>query len=212
MQYNYNMKHYILMADIIDSSEKSSVLLMKHFQQLVKKINARHKDHLKSPLTITLGDEFQGIVTSLEEGIEIMFDIDLLTLKAEYRLRFVLVYGDIDTSVNKDIAYGMLGPGLTRARKELEMMKKGDSEVLVIGLKPKSEEKLDLAFQLYRSIYNDWPEKDREVAYDLIMEADYKKVAVLHDRDTSSMWRKERTLKIKEYQSAKALIRLLAHE
>jgi hypothetical protein len=206
------MKHFILMADIINSSEKPSDLLMAHFKQLVEKINDHHSYYLKSPLTITLGDEFQGIVTSMEKGIEIIFDLDLFTLTAGYRLRYVLVYGDIDTPVNKEIAYGMLGPGLTRARKELEMMKKGDSEILILGVKSELEEKLALAFQLYRSMYNDWPEKDREVAYDLIMEADYKKVAILHDRDTSSMWRKERTLKMKEFQSAKKLIRLLANE
>jgi hypothetical protein len=202
------------MADIIGSSEKTPGPLMIHFKQMIEKVNKEYKDHLMSPLTITLGDEFQGVVDSLEQGLDIIWRLDTLNLTSDesYRLRFILLYGEIDTPLNKEVAYGMLGSGLTEAREQLEKLKKSGREIGILGIDEKKAEKLMLAFDLYRSLYNDWPDKDRQVAYDFLMIKDYKKVASLHDRDTSSMWRKERSLKMREYATSKTLIRLLAYE
>lgn len=208
------MKAYILMADVIGSSDRDPNKLMSSFRSVVEDMNQRFGNKLLSPLTITLGDEFQGVVDSLMTGIEIIFAIDkgVLTSRQPYRLRFVLVYGEIETPLNRDVAHGMLGKGLTRARKMLENMKKSDREVLLEGLGETRQEKMMLAFELYRAFYNDWPEKDRQTAYDLLEVGDYKKVASMHDRDNSSMWRKERSLKIREYNASKELINMLTND
>ncbi len=202
------------MADVIGSSDRDPNKLMSSFRSVVEDMNQRFGNKLLSPLTITLGDEFQGVVDSLMTGIEIIFAIDkgVLTSRQPYRLRFVLVYGEIETPLNRDVAHGMLGKGLTRARKMLENMKKSDREVLLEGLGETRQEKMMLAFELYRAFYNDWPEKDRQTAYDLLEVGDYKKVASMHDRDNSSMWRKERSLKIREYNASKELINMLTND
>ncbi len=208
------MKCYILMADVINSSDKKPELLMSSFRESVEVMNKRYSNKVISPLTITLGDEFQGVVDSLNAGIDLIFALDqeILLSVQPYSLRYVLVYGEIATEINRTSAHGMLGEGLTQARRQLDSMKKGDLEIHVEGIDEDTREKLNLAFGLYRGIYNDWPDKDRQTAYDLIYHEDYKTVAAMHDRDNSSMWRKERTLKIKEYTMARKLIKLLADE
>ena len=212
LHYYYNMRHFILMADIIESSGKNADNLMRSFSSAVQNANREYRKELISPLTITLGDEFQGIAGSLMAGIHLIFTLDEYLLQADepYSLRYVLHYGEITTQVNKEQAHGMLGPGLTQARRTLEGMKKERAEVMIEGLDTDKEEQINLAFILYRSLYNDWHSKDRKTVYDFLQYHDYKKVAELHGRDNSSMWRKERSLKIHEFEVAKKLIKSLA--
>ena len=63
-------RHYIIMADIISSrtiDKKED--FMGQFKALTSLANKRFKDSIVSPLTITLGDEFQGIVSHVDYQI-----------------------------------------------------------------------------------------------------------------------------------------------
>lgn len=208
------MKYFILMADIIGSSRKNAEELMPAFSKVVEEVNKKYRKQIISPLTITLGDEFQGVVSGLREGIAIIYSLDeaLLTSRDTFYLRYALHYGDIATGINRNKAHGMLGDGLTAARETLEAMKKSGREVTISGLGEDVENRLNLAFFLYRSLYNDWYPKDRQTVFDFLRHKDYKKVAALHDRDNSSMWRKEKSLKIDEFHAARELINLIADE
>ncbi|MEM7040107.1 MAG: SatD family protein, partial [Bacteroidota bacterium] len=60
---------FIIMADIIDSRMPGdSNHWMQSFQALVIHMNQHHKSRIASPLTVTIGDEFQGIVKNLGAG------------------------------------------------------------------------------------------------------------------------------------------------
>ena len=61
--------YFIVMGDIIKSSQYTYDEL-KTFRKVVDNINQDYD--LISPLTITLGDEFQGIVESLTQAVEII--------------------------------------------------------------------------------------------------------------------------------------------
>ena len=73
-----------------------------------KKIDDLNNSYsLISPITITLGDEFQGIVESLEQGITIIFDLERVLSSEDYpfQLRYALGYGHILTPINSEIAH-----------------------------------------------------------------------------------------------------------
>ncbi|UII25564.1 SatD family protein [Fulvivirga maritima] len=201
-------KYYIVMADIIDSSDKAGGSLMHHFKEMVNSVNERLSEKIISPFTITLGDEFQGIVNSLQTAVEVIFLMDEILLEAEeaYKLRFVINFGVIDTPINKEQAYEMLGEGLTVARRSLGELKSAESDILVAGLDQPLEENLNMAFQLYRMIYDDWGTKDRPIARSFLKEPDYKKVAEIYSKDISTMWRRQKSLKIDEFNIARKLI------
>ncbi len=114
------------MADIINSRRKNSSLLMQQFKDIVSSVNKVKSENLISPLTITLGDEFQGLTNTIENGIKTIFDIEEIILDKQYdfKLRYVLLYGQIDTEINTSIAYEMLGEGLTNARRDINSLKK----------------------------------------------------------------------------------------
>ncbi|MEQ9424899.1 MAG: SatD family protein [Cyclobacteriaceae bacterium] len=216
------MKSFILMGDVVDSSKMDSQQLMADLKSIVNKINSEESTFfpaIKSPLTITLGDEFQGIVNSLKIGLLIIFKIDheLTGLNKSFQMRYVISQGEIATAINKDKAYEMLGSGLTEARETLNSLKKSKTRILVSGLDGNKNELINDALILYQSIIDNWKKKDKQVAYDLVKtfnfstnQVDYKLVAKYHDKDPSTMWRKKETLQIEQYFVARRLIMSLA--
>jgi hypothetical protein len=204
-------RYYILMADIIGSRNKDGNLVMEGFRDLVAKISSEYRSSFLSPLTITLGDEFQSVVKSLPTGIEIIFAIEELILKREmdFKLRYVLYFGPIDTKINRKIAYGMLGEGLTETRQLLENNKTNRSRFLIRTAENDLSEKLTLAFVMFQSVLDDWSMKDRRIVKEFLLCDDYKKIAKRLKKDVSLLWRRRKSLKIAEFQVIKKLITLL---
>ena len=204
-------KHHILMADIIESSGKPGDSLMQTFKTEVKKVNKAFSEDIMSPLTITLGDEFQGVVKDMPAAVAIIFHLDQSLLRSDpgFKMRYVINYGVIETPVNGETAYEMLGEGLTKARLMLGRLKSTSHEVAVEGLEDKTTSTLNMAFELYRSFYNAWTGDDRVVAALFLEHADYRVVARKYDRNPSSMWRREKSLKMREFNTSKTLIQTL---
>jgi len=110
----------VLMGDLVHSEGAADVAaLHRAFNEVVAKHNRRYAAELASPLTITLGDEFQGLLTSLVAGAQVLHDIRLDLLQRAIDCRFVLGLAEIETPVNAQQAWNMMGPGLSRARLKL---------------------------------------------------------------------------------------------
>lgn len=198
------------MADVIDSSEKNSKLLMEQLKDVVSKVNIFQSEKLFSPLTITLGDEFQGVIKSLESCIEIIFLIEESILKGLYdiKLRYVLNYDKIETEINPTIAHGMLGSGLTNSRKHLNLLKYEGARFLVLldEKRGRLQERLNKSFVLYQSFIDSWKLKDYKIASEFLQNQDYKIVAEKVNLDKSTTWRRKISLNIHEYCTVKNLI------
>ncbi|WP_417593315.1 SatD family protein [Owenweeksia hongkongensis] len=202
------MDRIILMADIIDSRKKDSVQLLDSFRNHVDELNERFAKKLLSPLTITLGDEFQGIISSLKDAVQLVFNLEeaIVAAQDDYKLRYVIFEGSVETPLNQKSAHGMLGEGLTKAREKLNSMKESDARVWV---KLKDEAKTDAlnnAFHLYTWLVDDWKVKDFEIISTFWMYNDYKVVAEKLNKNISLMWKREKSLNLREYHSIVGLI------
>ncbi len=208
------MKDYIiLMADIIDSGRKNQKELMVNFKHVINEVNSLNSNLLLSPMTITLGDEFQGIVKNIESAVNLLFLIQEKTIKhkANFKLRYVIVEGAIETPINKKIAHGMLGEGLTQARKLLETNKEDVRNYQFKLRDEKKSEALVNALFLYQSIVDSWGmNKDEELIGTFLALDDYKLVAEKLDKTRSLMWKRRKSLRIDEYIAAKATINYIA--
>lgn len=205
--------NYILMADIIDSTAYHSETLMIAFQEIVGNVNNKYKKQLLSPLTITLGDEFQGIPKNLGAAIEMIIALEeqILSSQLEYKLRYVLHYGAIDTPINPEIAYGMMGEGLSFTRKRLNEIKESEARFdCSIKNKTKSEA-LSNAFVIYQNVIDSWSNEDsKAMALNFIKWKDYKLIAEKTGKNRSQIWKKEKSLDISSYFAIKNILKYLS--
>lgn len=201
------MKRFlILMADVVDSRLAKSVELAKNLKTITETINTDFKKEISSPLTVTLGDEFQGLVSSRITGIKIIIRLEELLIEKglAFKLRYVLASGKIDTPINKKIAHGMMGEGLTKTREALNASKRSEERFLFNT--GKKDDIISRYFILYQSIVDDWKSKDYKIINDFLKIDDYKTVADNNKKNWSQMWKRKKTFKIREYNIIRQLI------
>ncbi|PZX54115.1 SatD family protein [Algoriphagus chordae] len=204
------MREWIVMGDVIKSSDADQVTLQKNFAELIKMVNESFREELASPLTITLGDEFQGIVKSPEDVAFVLVALE------EYRwqldipvlIRYSVTLGEIDTEINPKIAYGMLGAGLAEAREALVDMKSAEDRLVINGDFPRKRE-MSLSLNLLLELQEQWKWRDRDIIAGYFKFKDYKKVAKHLDKDVSLMWRRFKSLDFTSYQKRKKLVNLI---
>lgn len=201
--------YHIIMADIISSRQiNKKDDFMRQFKALTNLANQEFKNHIISPLTITLGDEFQGVVDSSETLFKLLFFLDesIIAAKYSFELRYSMVYGEIETEINKKIAYEMYGSGLTKAREALKNVKlSGDN--YFISLNQKTDNQLSLCMKLYQSIKSEWKLSEFEIVSAFLNNNDYKDLKRMGLYKTrSGAWKKGKSLRINEYNIIKQLI------
>lgn len=202
----------ILMADIVGSSKRKGKALMNDFKVAVALVNKKDKHRIVSPLTITLGDEFQGIIKNAQSALQIVFDLEqyLMRLKSPFKLRYVIYEGEIETQLNRKNAYEMLGPGLTQARDALVALKSSRHR-FNISLKDRTvSTKLKLGMVIYQGIVDRWTVAQQRVVSAFWEQlSDYRKVAQKLKKDPTVMWRRKKSLMIDEITSLKKLMLLI---
>lgn len=203
------MKSIIWMADIISSSKHEGYKLMKEFNKLVETINCQYADKILSPLTITLGDEFQAIVKSPQDALDLIIQWEELSISMDlrFKVRHVVLEGTLDTPINPQIAYKMLGPGLTSARKKLESLKSSEHRFYIEFSNKKASKLLNNAFIIYEELIANWhQERDYSIANEYFGAQDYKIVADKLGRNRSLIWKREKTMRMDSYFAVKEII------
>jgi SatD family (SatD) len=197
---------FIIMADVIKSRETDLASTAQMLKLLCVHINNKYKKSILSPLTITLGDEFQGIADSAKTGLLIIIEMEEMILKNEidFKLRYILLYGPVETMINNKTAYEMLGEGLTEASHILTAAKKEKYRFYVCGTP--NADLSDNLFRIYQSIIDDWKVKDYVLITNMINDNNNKYTAAKAGKNPSQIWKRKKTLKIEEYQILKKII------
>jgi hypothetical protein len=207
--------HIILMADIVDSRKSDQNALMGIFKKLTDQVNLKYKKQLLSPITITLGDEFQCIVKDVSKAVALILELEekIVLNQAGFKLRYVLYEGRIDTPINHDIAYGMLGEGLTKAREALEDTKLTTNRYGFYLHKQEAAVALMSSLSIYQNIIDDWKlEKDHTLISKFLKLKDYKLVAAALGKTRSQIWKRHKNLKIEPYFAIKQVTQYIADQ
>lgn len=200
------------MADIIGSRKVDQQILMSSFREVVKYVNQKNRKDLLSPMTITLGDEFQSVVKDLQAGLNLIITMEekIILLEKEFRLRYILVEGLIETKINTKIAYEMLGPGLTDAREYMAKLKKEKRRFYFNLRDPKKSAVLNEAFFVLQSLRDAWKVgKDYYLISEFLQLKDYKKIAEELNKERSLIWKRRKSLRMEEYFSMKNVIKYI---
>jgi SatD family (SatD) len=201
-------QHYIVMADIIRSRSYNGSDLMDEFMRIVEECNAAYAGAIMSPYTITLGDEFQGVADSLKSAVDSILYLEdrLLTVHPAFMLRYVIVYGGIDTPINPQIAHGMTGPGLVSARELLTKKRRARRRFQLSLSNFSYTDDLTMLFRLLELLSGHWKEKDYALIRELVWNDNDADVASRFGKTKSQIWKRRKTLQIEEYITVKGLL------
>lgn len=202
------MNHYILMAEIRDPKQAANADYQKDLKNVAGIINRIHKKDLITPLDMVVPGEFQGITNNLEGSLNMIFDIEecLIENSLDFKLKHVLYHDTLETVQSKHLAYERLGFGLIDARNRLSQIKKTDSRFLVVTSNEKQSLDLNNLFFIYEDYVDSWKKSDHELVSAFMNNKDYKEVAEQFGLNISSGWRRERSLRIRQYFTVKEMI------
>lgn len=131
------MKYLVLIGDIVESKKiQQRQKFQNEFQKIISELNKEYKDQIVSPLTITLGDEFQGLLKNAANLFLIIHQIQ--SSFNDIIFRYALSVGDISTKINHESAIGMDGAGFHFARDAMEKNKIEKRNFSYDGIQPEA--------------------------------------------------------------------------
>ncbi len=159
-----------VIGDIIHSKQiPNRAEFQAAFKRGLVQINHDAPNDMSSYFTVTLGDEFQGLLNSPHRLIHILTTIKALAYPA--RIRFGLGIGDITTGIDRTQSIGADGPAYHHARACLETIKKNEQayekpeqEIMIKSetLPRELEASINAIFSLCALIEKRWSDSQRE--------------------------------------------------
>jgi hypothetical protein len=152
------MQYVALIGDMVASKELPDRRQdQMRLEAVSRKLNADRKRYsLISPITITLGDEFQALFGDGDGFWSCIFELEDAMYPVS--IRFALGVGEIVTEINSKSALAMDGPAFHRARAAMSQMKKDKVLYRVDGL-VSSQQLVNHALDLLSHNRVKWKEK-----------------------------------------------------
>jgi hypothetical protein len=199
------------MTDIVGSGRLEPGHLRRQFKSLTGALNERYASEILSPYTITLGDEFQGIARSLKGAVDCIFFLEEEIIKRGYvfKLHYVLLWGEINTPINRKIAYEMLGPGLTEARMILNKKQRQRPRFTFRYDNDNVDFVLSDLFFVIQHIIDRWRPVDFPLIKDMLAPLSNVRVGERQGKDRTLIWRRRQTLQTEEYLRLRRAILLI---
>ncbi len=196
------------MGDIIRSSGYEASQVLREFLGLVASCNKTLEGGLLSPYTVTLGDEFQGVASSLRTVIESIFYMEETALREGllFKIRYVAVLGQIDTPLNRLKAHAMMGAGLTKARNILTNRGRDERRFRFDLEDTYLTDQLNRLFVVVDGLTERWDVGDALLILDMLRNANNAAVGSLHGKNRSQIWKRRKHLLIEEYRALKETI------
>jgi hypothetical protein len=156
--------HAVLMGDIVSSESTPSVLrLHEVFNAAIDAANRDARAKLVSPLTITLGDEFQGLCANLSDGMQVLRVLRARMLLEEVECRFVLGVISLETPINYERAWNMMGPGLAASRERLADKRDANAYRFELPGQRATETLMEAVGAAITDVERNWTARQREI-------------------------------------------------
>jgi hypothetical protein len=207
------MEHFILMSAVKSAGSGNQEDIQNDLKSVIGVINKIHKNNFITSLDMVMINEFQGITNSLQATLEMIFDIEecIIENNLDFKLKHVLYHDTLESIQSKHSAYERLGFGLIDARQRLDLIKKTDCRFLIATSDEKVSLYLNNLFMIYEDYLDSWKKGDLEYVKAFLNNLDYKEVSSLFNINISSGWRREKSLKMKQYYTIKEMILSVAH-
>lgn len=160
----HEVTHAVVMGDLIASEDATTVrALHARFNAAIDWANRSGGAGVMSPLTITLGDEFQGVAATLKGGLQLIRGLRARLLADDIPCRFVLGAVRLETPVNPARAWNMMGQGLAASRRRLEDKRDPNAYRFEIPVDPAVQGLMDALGAGLTDIETGWTDRQRQV-------------------------------------------------
>lgn len=169
------MDYIAIIGDIKDSKRiKNRSQIQGKLNRVLNDVNEAYVADISAKFIVTLGDEFQGLLESIEHLLDIIRYIQREMYPV--RLRFGIGLGEISTNIFSGAAIGADGPAYYAARKMIEQLrgeeKKLKKQAADIQLSIYDKERFEITeintvLALMKVIENGWSEKQRFTIWDM---------------------------------------------
>ena len=175
MFFSFSNKPYVAIIGDMKGSKKIENRndVQEKLKKILGKINVKYGQDISAKFTITLGDEFQGLLCNGKNVLNIVEEIQRKMYPVE--IRFGIGVGAITTEINPELAIGADGPSYHRARNAIEFLKKNERKnkthsfnirIEIDEEKEPIAEMLNTIFSLSAVIKNSWTDRQREIIWD----------------------------------------------
>ena len=181
MFFSFENDPYIaVIGDIRQSKKiKNRSEVQEKLKQALEDINEKYDNEISSKFIITLGDEFQGLLCSGSNTMDIITEIE--RKMHPIKIRFGVGIGAITTDVNKEMSIGADGPGYYKARGAIEFLKENekkkqtnaaDIRIEVEGDNQSITIMINTILSLLTVIKDSWSDRQREIIWDMLQHQD----------------------------------------
>ena len=176
----YKDSYIAIIGDIKKSKKlKDRYIVQNQLKNLLNNINVKYRKDISSKFTITLGDEFQGLLHDGSNVMNIIEEIQRDIYPVE--IRFGIGVGQITTEINFDMAIGADGPGYYKAREAIEYLKENerknkthssDIRIEIDGDNGKASIMINTILSLLAVVKYNWTDRQREIIWDIVKHQD----------------------------------------
>lgn len=181
MFFSFGYNPYIAVIGDIKNSRKIGNRdgVQEKLKKVLLDINKKYSNDIASKFTITLGDEFQGLLHDGENVMDIISEIERKMYPI--KIRFGIGIGEITTVIDSERAIGADGPGYYKAREAIEFLKqnekkkqsgKPDTRIESDGEKQGTVELLNAILSLTAAVKRSWSDRQRQTVWDMLEHRD----------------------------------------
>lgn len=194
-------------ADIVGSTEyyrANGKPLRPTLLETLEKVNLRHRDHLAVPFTITLGDEFQGLLAGASPSPQVIYDLRLQL--SPLKCRVGVGVGSIVSGLAESTVQ-MEGQAFSLSREALDVAERHKSAATVYRATSKQiESAANGLWPLIDAVQSKWTAKQWEAVRLYAELKDVSRVAAILGVTSPSVEDRLRPTAWREIQAALSLL------
>jgi len=205
------MNQTILVAGLYKGVLKKHSSEVVNLGGMVDWVNKIYSEAILSLFKTLDKSHFQGIVTSPSKAVDILLALEEYVIEEEldFKLMYLIEEVKIGTQTTDEEAYELVTNSLAKARETLEEMKKGERR---FRMRVRKDRQLNKMMRITQRFIDGWYPKDRSTVAGFLQGRDYKEMSKIQKKDSSSLWRKRKSLAIDEYLLCKEMIHHLMEE
>lgn len=213
--------YFAIIADLIASKKISDrARAQQNIEKALQTVNKRYAKHLASKFTLTLGDEFQGLLQSDAPLMEIIDELELRI--RPYRCRVGIGMGAMATAIDPERSLGADGQAYWNARAAIDYVHANDdyemTHTYLLGFEKSETALLNNTLALTDGLKSKWTDLQWETFAKMreegIYEANFDQKTLAKDLNISeqALYRRLKLSGIKVYVRSRSQLQAYLRE